>query len=403
MAAKRRWSSVLFWSVLSAAFIGPGTVTLCAKAGAEHRFSLVWALIFSIIACIVLQEAAARIAAASGMDLARAVRSRFTGPAGGVATLFVLASIVAGCAAYEAGNLLGALAGLRLIAPEASSYWLLPIALVAASLLAAAATGTVARLLGWVVAIMGFTFVVAAISFGFSSQELSSLARGALIPTIPAGSALIVLGMIGTTVVPYNLFLGSALSRGRDPLEIRFGLIVALLLGGLISIAVLTVGRGVEGAFSFEALAASLESGVGGWGRTLFAVGLAAAGLTSALTAPLAAAWTARGLYERDGGAAWGESSWRYRSVWIFVLLCGVGFGVSGIKPIPAIVAAQALNGIMLPAVAIFILLLVNDRARMGRYVNGWKGNIALGGCVLVCTALGAHALWRLVERWILS
>ncbi|MCB0548279.1 MAG: divalent metal cation transporter, partial [Phaeodactylibacter sp.] len=62
-------SSVLFWSIISAAFIGPGTVTTAAKAGASFQLQLIWALAFSIFATIILQEAAARITLASGKNL----------------------------------------------------------------------------------------------------------------------------------------------------------------------------------------------------------------------------------------------------------------------------------------------------------------------------------------------
>ena len=53
---KKRFLNILFWSILSAAFIGPGTVTTAASAGAEFSYKLIWALIFSVIACYVLQE-----------------------------------------------------------------------------------------------------------------------------------------------------------------------------------------------------------------------------------------------------------------------------------------------------------------------------------------------------------
>lgn len=376
MPSRKRWQEIVFWSVLSAAFIGPGTVTLCSRAGAEFDFQLVWALLFSVGACMVLQEAVARVASVTGDDLGAALQRRF----GRAPSVVVFVAVALGCAAYEAGNLLGALAGFRLLVPDLSSVWLLLIALPAALLLWFAATGTVARMLGLVVALMGGAFVVLAIGELSSGDALGSLVRGAVRPTLPEGSGWVALGLVGTTVVPYNLFLGSGLSRRRE----TGGLLPALALGGLVSLAVLVVGRGAALPFSFETLAADLPRG----GRTLFAIGLAAAGFSSALTAPLAAALMAQTLFGRG-----------YRAVWIVVLASGLLFGVSGIQPIPAIVAAQALNGMLLPGVALFVLVLANDRSRLGTRANGPLANLLLVICVAVATLLGGRALWAVYER----
>jgi len=393
---KSRWAQVLFWSVISAAFIGPGTVTTCAKAGASFGTALIWALVFSTFACVVLQEAATRVTTATGNDLGRALRDRFRGAAGHAVTALVLGAIVAGCAAYQAGNVLGAVAGAQLLRQAPNLLWVGAIGLPAALLLAFAATETVAKVLGGVVALMGLIFVVTA---GGMLPELAALARGALVPSVPSGSALLVLGMIGTTVVPYNLFLASALSRGKKPEEIRFGLVVAIVLGGAISIAVLLVGAGLRAEFSFAALAGMLAERLGEWARSGFALGLAAAGVSSALTAPLAAALTARGLFERDGGRRWSDRSWRYRSVWGFVLLAGLGFAAAGARPVPAIIAAQALNGAILPIIAIFLFVVVNDASRMGAQVNGTAANTALYVCVAVSILLGTSGVLRAAAR----
>jgi Mn2+/Fe2+ NRAMP family transporter len=391
-----RWAQVLFWSVISAAFIGPGTVTTCAKAGASFGTALIWALVFSTFACVVLQEAATRLTIATGSDLGRALRERFKGATGFAVIVLVLGAIVVGCAAYQAGNILGAVAGAQLLQPGPNVAWVAAIGLPAALLLAFAATGTVVRVLGYIVALMGLVFVATAAGMLPDSGEL---ARGALIPSIPDGSALLVLGMIGTTVVPYNLFLASGLARGRNADNMRFGLVVAIVLGGAISIAVLLVGSGLSGEFSFEELAASLAVRLGGWAYSGFGLGLAAAGFTSALTAPLAAALTARGLFSHDGSARWSERSWRYRAVWAFVLLAGLGFAASGTPPIPAIIAAQALNGAILPIVAIFLFVVVNDRSRMGAHANGLIANAALYLCVAVSLVLGVSGVLRAAAR----
>jgi manganese transport protein len=397
----KRVVQVFFWSVIPAAFIGPGTVTTAAAAGAGHGLRLLWALTFSTVACLVLQEASARLTVVSGRDLGQAIRERFGGGAlGGVVPAAVLAAVVLGCAAYEAGNLLGGVAGAAL-ATGLPRRGLTLVALgSAAVLLWLGTTRTVSRVLGGVVAFMGVAFLVTAARLG---PDPSSLVRGALLPRLPPGSPLLVMGLIGTTVVPYNLFLGSGIARGQTLRELRFGLGVAVVLGGVISMGVLVAGTAVDLPFTFDAVGQALRSRIGGWAESLFAWGLLAAGLSSAITAPLAAAVTARGLLARGDGeggstpqARWRDRSWRFRLVWLLVLLTGAGFALADVRPIPAIILAQALNGLLLPFVAVFLLLVVNDvRLMGGEGRNGPLSNAVMGVVVLTTVALGGLNVWR--------
>ena len=97
----KRLLSILFWSVIAAAFIGPGTVTTAASAGAQFRYALLWALVFSTLATVVLQEASARVTVVSGYNLGEAIRAQFRGRAvGAVVLVLVLGAIVLGNAAY---------------------------------------------------------------------------------------------------------------------------------------------------------------------------------------------------------------------------------------------------------------------------------------------------------------
>jgi Mn2+/Fe2+ NRAMP family transporter len=265
-------------------------------------------------------------------------------------------------------------------------------------LLGLGAPRTVARLLGLLVAVMGVAFFFTA---WWLLPDPVLLLQGALLPSLPSGSGILVLGLVGTTVVPYNLFLGSGLARGQTLSELRFGITVAVLLGGLISMSIVIVGAAVEGAFSFEALAGLLDERLGGWARSLFAIGLFGAGLSSAVTAPLAAAITARSLFADGGGnndKIWGSRAWRFRAVWVSVLAVGLGFGLAGVKPIPAILLAQALNGLLLPLVSVFLLMAVNDRRLMGGDgVNGALANLLLAAVVAVTFLLGFSGIARAV------
>jgi hypothetical protein len=82
--------------------------------------------------------------------------------------------------------------------------------------------------------------------------------------------------------------------------------------------------------------------------------------------------------------------------VWAAVLATGLGFGLAGLRPIPAILLAQAFNGVLLPLVAIFLLLTVNDRRLMGDYgINGAAANVPFGIVVAVTVALGFSGVAR--------
>lgn len=393
--AMKRLLAVVLWSVIAAAFIGPGTVTTAAKSGADYGVALLWALVFSTVATLVLQEASARLTSASGRDLARALRESYRhGPGGPLVLILVIGAVGLGCAAYEAGNLLGAAAGAELILGLSPSTLALVAGVLAAGLLWVGAPKAVANTLSALVALMGIAFLVTGLSLLPPAGELL---RGAFVPVAPTGSGLLVLGLVGTTVVPYNLFLGSGLAAGQKLEEIRFGLTVAVVLGGVISMGIVVVGAALDGPFAFDALAEELAGRLGPWAAHLFGWGLAAAGLTSAVTAPLAAALTARGLFG-DGpeDPRWGPASWRYRGVWLTVLVVGVGFGVSGVRPVPAILLAQALNGVLLPVAALFLLLVVNDRRLLGRDgVNGPVANGVTALVVAVTVILGVSGVLR--------
>lgn len=422
---KNRILNIILWSVVSAAFIGPGTVTTATKAGALYGFDLLWALVFSTFACLLLQEAAARIAIVSGLNLGQAIAKVYEGKSTRVLVLImVVGAIILGSAAYEAGNILGAtegvkflLRGVTLISPETHqsisasvagifgveffvNYVLdnfLAILIVSGmGILSTIALNlrslhAIARFMGFIVMFMGFAFIYTAFKL---NPSFTDIMKGALIPSMPsgagAGAGLLILGLVGTTVVPYDLFLGSGVLEKKQAVgEMRFGLSVAVISGGLISMAVMVVGTAIEGEFSYNALIEALTIKVGPYAVYIFGFGMFAAGFSSAITAPLASAITARSLFEKENPEKWKTQSLYFKIIWGGVLATGLLFGLMQVKPIPAIILAQALNGLILPFVGIFLWFVVNDYELMGEEVNGWGSNILLGIVVGVTLILG--------------
>ncbi|MEX0342353.1 MAG: NRAMP family divalent metal transporter [Erythrobacter sp.] len=392
----KRIGSILLWSAIAAAFIGPGTVTAAASAGASAGPALLWAILFSGIATFTLQEFAGRLAVATGDDLATVLRRRYPSGFMRVVTLVLVGgAVLLGCAAYEAGNILGGAAGAMLALDLPLETVTTAIAVAAGGLLLAGSPQLVARLMAIFVALMGAGFLVVAISL---APAIGALLSG-LVPSPGFAddpvALLAVLALVGTTVVPYNLFLGAALARGQGLGDLRFGLAVSVGFGVLITASILVVGTALAGEFSFTELGETLAARLGNWARTGFGIGLLAAGISSAVTAPLAAALTARGLFGAADDPRWRASGWRFRAVWAVVLLIGLGFGLADLKPAPAILAAQAFNGALLPLVALFLLAAMNDRALLGDRVNGpladGFGMLVVG----VATMLGLTAVTR--------
>jgi Mn2+/Fe2+ NRAMP family transporter len=212
---------------------------------------------------------------------------------------------------------------------------------------------------------------------------------------------------LGTTVVPYNLFLhaGAASQRWQgveDLPSARRDLVLSIAIGGAVSMAILLTAAGTLGAAasagtsdggapitSAAQMAQALEPLLGKWAPLAFSVGLFAAGITSSITAPLAAAWATAGAL----GWPLDLRDRRLRIVWGGIVGVGVALALIGLRPVPAILFAQAANGILLPAVAIFLLLAANDSRLMGDNANGLGSNLIGGAVVLVALLLGARLL----------
>jgi len=392
----KRLLNILFWSVISAAFIGPGTITTAAKAGTEFGFSLLWTLVFSTIACLVLQEAAARLSILSGKSLGNAIAERFKNKkAGWLIFALVIGAIILGSAAYQTGNLLGAAEGIRIFTKIPTAVLVLVIGLFAFVALLFPGLKVIARMLGFLVVLMGVAFLYTAIII---KPDITGLVHGALVPSFPEGSGLLLLGLVGTTVVPYNLFLGSGIADKKQSLvEMRWGISVAIILGGIISMAVLVTGTAVENGFSFLTLSHVLGNKLGSTAVWLFGFGLFAAGFSSAVTAPLASAITAKDIFEKPGEKKWQPRGLYFKLTWMFVLFTGLGFGMAGFKPIPAIIFAQALNGLILPFVSIFLWMAINDRKLVRNKLNSLWGNLLFGMVVWVSLLLGSWNILRLI------
>ena len=381
-------------TLIAAAFIGPGTVTLCTLAGVNFGYNLLWAMLLSIFATIILQEMAARLGVISQKGLSEVIREEIKTPfLKQFVTLLILAAIVIGNASYEAGNISGGVLGLETVLGETyidfGSFSLnlvsVLVGVVAFILLYIGNYKLLEKVLITLVLIMSVSFVLTAI---ITRPNLIEVVKGALVPSLPEKSLLTIIGLIGTTVVPYNLFLHAALVKERwhkkeDLPLVKRDTIISVILGGLVSMAIIISAAGIQTATITNAsdLAKGLAPLYGEFSKYFLSLGLFAAGITSAITAPLAAAYVAKGCL----GWEVGLKSKQFRFVWMVVLLLGVVFSSLGIKPIEIIKFSQVANGMLLPIIAGVLLWIMNKKSVLGTFINSKIQNI-LGVIIVIAT-----------------
>lgn len=384
-----RISQIFFWSVITAAFIGPGTITTALKAGSGYQLNLLWTILFSIVACIVLQEAASRLTIASGLTLGEAIQKKYRGNRIINFNKILTVAVIFGCIAYQVGNLTGATSGIQLMVNIPRQIILTVITLVTGILMWRGRISFITNLLGTLVVIMAILFVILALQTHIS---LNQFLRSLILPNLPSGSSILVIGLIGTTIVPYNLFLGSGLSHNKELRSTRFGLITSILIGGLITIFIMMTGTLVQSNFNFRSVSSTIQLEMGPWAANIFALGLFAAGFTSSITAPLAAAITMKTFFQTTKL----YNLKLYRITWIIVLLTGLAFSLFNIHPIIIIVLAQAINGLILPFIAISIFLVLNDKNIIsGQFQNGTWYNILMLVVVGITFFLGIYHLFH--------
>jgi Mn2+/Fe2+ NRAMP family transporter len=383
-------SSVILWSVISAAFIGPGTVTTAVTAGSQYKLQLLWSVVFATVGCIVLQEISARISIASGMTFGQSLTKKFGTKKGRLLQWLVGGSVVFGCAAYEAGNILGAVAGLELLTGLSAKLLTVMVTLLAGIVLWYGGKTWISNIMMALVLIMGIAFFALAFTQPLSGSDLF---LSSVIPRIPDGAEWIVLGLVGTTIVPYNIFIGAGISKGETIPLMRIGLSISVLIGGLITAAILVAGISVEKFGSFQELAAALSQQVGTWGGLALALGLFAAGFSSAITSPYASALIASTVFGSDNKN-------NIRAVWMAVLLTGFLFGISGVKPIPVILAVQAINGLVLPLLTLYLIIIVNDPAIVPTHQrHGLLYNVLLLVVLITVLLIGLNNLDKVISK----
>lgn len=362
-------------ALVAAAFIGPGTVTVCTIAGVNFGYTLLWAMVLSTVATIILQEMAARLGIIARKGLSDVIRNEIHNPAIKFIVLaLILFAIVIGNAIYEAGNISGSVLGLNTLFNKASSgsfnYMSLVVGTVAFVLLFIGNYKVLERALVSLVILMSIAFLITSI---ITKPNLVEIVKGLFIPRVTETNILTIVGLIGTTVVPYNLFLHASLVKEKwksesDLSYAKKDTFISVAFGGLVSMAIIisATSTSADSITNAVDLAKGLEPLFGSFAKYFLSLGLFSAGITSAITAPLAAAFVANGCLGWDGNM----KSLKFRLTWMFVLSMGVIFSSLGINPIQIIQFAQVANGAALPIIVGILLWIMNNKSVLGKNTN---------------------------------
>jgi manganese transport protein len=368
-------------------------------AGARFGNALIYALVFATLTTLILQEMTGRLSLGSGDDLGQSLREfprKYITKI--IFIVLTLSSITFGCAAYEAGNIVGGAMGLEMISSLPKKIWVLMISAVAVFILSRKKYKVVEKFLISMVFLMSLSFLITLVII---KPDLSSILKG-LLPSFPDESLYLVLALVGTTVVPYNLFLHSSTvkekwSKKEHLRYVKKDLLVSISLGGIISASIV-----ITSAVAFYEKGILLKNGAqmaqqliplfGPLTNILFGIGFFAAGMSSAVTAPYAAAFASSGIL----GWKEGHDSKGFKGIWMAVIAAGLIVSLFDLNPLAVIIFAQVANGLILPVASIFLIIVLNNKEKMGSLTNTPIQNIIGGSIILLVSFLGVWNILRL-------
>ena len=395
-------------ALVAAGFVGPGTVTTCTVSGASYGYTMLWALLFATVATIIFQEMAARIGIVTQEGLGENIRDRISHPVlKWIAIVIVIIAIFIGNTAYETGNITGGILGIQAVADVPMIPIVIVLGILAFVAMWAGSYKLVEKILTGIVIFMGLVFLITAFA---SPVDWGAVVAGLFTPTLPEGQAgakgiLTAVGLIGTTIVPYNLFLhaSGAAERFKDPEQVsdaRFDCVLSIGLGGIISMAILICAAANMHAAGITVtngkdMAIALQPLLGNWATVLIGIGLLAAGFSSAITAPLSAAYAVNGVL------GWGKTlkDLQFKVVWMIVLVAGCLMAVVlGKSPTELILVAQAANAILLPIMAFFVMYVAN-----GKSLGKWRNHAFANICGVIFIGITLFMCWRNMSSFLSS
>jgi len=409
----RRWKTriLIFAAVVGPGFItanvdnDAGGITTYSQAGAQFGYMLLWTMIPTTLALIVVQEMASRMGAVTGKGLSDLIREEF-----GFRITFLM---MLGLVITNFGNVLAEFSGIALSLElfGVPKYFSVPVCAVIVWLMVVKGTYKSVEKIFLVASFIYVTYIVA----GLIARPEWKLALVATVRppelSVFAHSAYLymVIGVVGTTIAPWMQFYlqASIVEKGITPrqygaskLDVISGCVFTDIVAWFIIVAcaatlfahgMFEIRNGADAAQALKPLA-------GNYAYILFAVGLFNASLFAASILPISTAYAVcEGLGLESGvGKKFSEAPFFY---WLYTALIAVGAGVILIPNVPLIqitVLSQVVNGITLPFVLIFMLLLINKKELMGSYTNSRFFNWVAWATTVVMIGLTIAWFWTL-------
>ncbi len=406
--APRRGTSAVLKTLL--AIIGPGLIVMCGdndagafatygQAGQNYGTRLLWTLLLLVPVLYVNQEMVLRLGAVTGVGHARLILERFGKFWGAfsVIDLFILNAL----------TIVTEFIGITLAAGYLGLPKIASVVLAALVIVCAAFTGSFRRFERIAVAFCAGSLLLIPLYF-LSHPGPSQMGRDFVLPQLPGGSGqlatvmLLIIGIVGTTVAPWQLFFQQSYVIDKritprymqyEKADLWIGIVIVVIGGAAIMGATTAAFAGTHafGQFTNAAgLAAGLQAHAGRVAGVIFAVALLDASIIGAFAVSLSTAYAigdvfglkhslhrgvkgAKGFYAVYGGLIGAAAA--------IVLLPGSPLGL-------LTEGVQTLAGVLLPSASVFLLLLCNDREVLGPWVNGSKTNIFTGAVVAILISL---------------
>lgn len=370
-----------------------GGITTYSLAGARFGYGLLWMLLPLTLALIVVQEICARMGVVTGKGLADLIRERF----GVRATFYVMAALLLTNLANTIAEFAGVAAALEIFG--VTRYASVPAAALFVWWLVAYGTSRRVETVFLVACLFYVSYLVSGV---LAQPPWGTVLTRLVVPELHWQTSYVVMlvGMVGTTIAPWmQFYLQSAVvEKGVRIADYRYarydvivGSVIAVVVAMFIMLACAATlyEQGVEIETAQDA-ALALEPLAGAYCASLFAFGLFNASLFAASVLPLSTAYY---VCEGFGWETGIDRKLREAPQFfgLYTALIGLGAAfilIPGFPLLEVMFASQVINGVLLPVILVFMLLLVNDRTLMGSHVNSRAYNVVAWGTSVIVIAL---------------
>ena len=384
-----------------------GGIATYSSAGAQYGYRLIWVMVVLTVGYAVVQEMCSRLGAATGRGLLDLIREKF----GLSWTLFAVGIIVVANGGVTISEFVGVGAATELFG--VSKYISVPLA--AAVLWYLVIFGSYARVekIFLLMTLVFFAYPVAAI---LAKPDWHEVLKGTVVPSVSLDRdyIFIVVGLLGTTMTPYiQVFQQSSIvergaSRrryGPERLDAYFGSIFSNLMSVsmIIATAATLYVAGQHDIESAADAAKALQPVAGSSAMVLFGIGLLGASLLAGGVLPLATSYAISEAFGIPKGVNLDPRRGRvfFGLFTAFIVLGAAAALIPGIPIFPLLVGIQVLNGVLLPIILVFILMLINDERLMSNLKNsltttslGWTTFALITAAVLIMLGLQVYGLF---------